>query len=119
MKFCVQCNNMLYTVVEAGEGAFNQCRKCPYKEPITAENPLVYEHLLKEDTTAKLVKNKYLKEDTTLLRFSSIICPNADCPTKKGVVSDVVAVKVDPVNVVWMYQCAVCDWSWKQSARGS
>lgn len=118
LKFCPSCNNMLYTATntEAGTASF-QCRKCPYSEPITKENPLVYEHSLKEDTTVQLITNPYLKEDPTLPRFTTIQCPNPECPSKKGVTPDVVGVKIDATNVVWMYQCALCDTTWKQSAR--
>lgn len=117
MRFCARCNNMLYAIAEGEEGAFYACRKCTYREPITKETPLVYEHSLKEDTTAKLSLNPYLKQDPTLPRFKTIACPNATCPTKSGVPSDVVGVKIDAVNVTWMYQCAVCDTMWKQNAQ--
>jgi DNA-directed RNA polymerase subunit M/transcription elongation factor TFIIS len=118
MKFCPDCGNMLYAVAESAEGAFFQCRKCVYKEAITQANPLVYEHSLKEDTTAKLVMNPYLKFDPTLPRFTTIVCPNAECPSKRGATPDVVGVKLDATNVIWMYQCALCDTTWKQGARG-
>lgn len=99
-------------------GAFHQCRKCTYKEAITKENPLVYEHSLKADMTAKLILNPYLKQDPTLPRFTTIQCVNVECPSRRGgAESDVVGVKIDPTNVVWMYQCANCDTTWKQSAR--
>lgn len=117
MKFCPKCNNMLYTITEAETGAFYACRRCTYREPITRENPMVYEHSLKEDTTAKLIVNPYLKQDPTLPRFKTIACPNPGCPTKSGRSNDVVGVKLDAVNVTWMYQCAVCDTTWKQNAQ--
>lgn len=116
MKFCKQCDNMLYAISDSDAGAFHQCRKCTYREVITKENPLVYEHSLKEDTTAKLILNPYLKQDPTLPRFKTIQCPNEDCASKKGSQSDVVGVKIDATNVIWMYQCALCDTTWKQKA---
>lgn len=117
MKFCAKCNNMLYAISETEGGAFYSCRKCTYREPITKENPLVYSRSLKESTTANLTINPYLKQDPTLPRFKTIACPNASCPTKSGVPNDVVGVKIDAVHVTWMYQCAVCDTTWKQNAQ--
>jgi len=112
---------MLYSIDEDTDGdkkfAVLNCRKCDYKESVTRENPVVYEHILREDKSAKLAVNPYLKHDPTLPRFTEIVCPNAECSSKRGSKPDVVGVKVDSVHVVWMYQCANCDTTWKQGAR--
>jgi DNA-directed RNA polymerase subunit M/transcription elongation factor TFIIS len=121
MKFCPACRNMLYgideEVVDGEKTAVLTCRKCEYKEPITRENPLVYEHVLREDKTTKLVMNPYLKNDPTLDHLSNIVCPNTECPTKtSGAQPDVVPVKINEKQLVWMYQCVNCDFIWKQSS---
>ncbi len=116
MKFCPECRNMLYEM-SVVEGVMSyRCRKCSYSEPVSA---MVYEHKLQEDTTAQFAANPYLKEDPTLPRFTTIRCPNASCPSKSDGKNDVVGVKVDATNVVWMYQCARCETTWKQSARST
>jgi len=112
MKFCPLCENMLYVSDGTSEGVGFKCRKCDYVEKITAENPIVYEHNLRGDTASKIIVNPYLTQDPTLPRFTSVKCPTAGCPS-----DDVVGVKVDSTNVVWMYQCAICKVSWKQSSR--
>jgi DNA-directed RNA polymerase subunit M/transcription elongation factor TFIIS len=117
MKFCKQCNNFLYSIEEKDKKAFLKCRSCPYEEEVTKTNPVVYEHDLQQDTSVQYSINPYLKYDPTLPRFTTMICPNDKCPTR-GRDSDVVGIKLDPVNVSWMYQCAVCDTTWKQLARG-
>lgn len=118
MKFCEKCNNALYPITEAEGGASRQCRKCGFSVPITHENALVYEHVLQEDTTAKFILNPFLKKDPTLPRFKTIQCINASCPTRSGAAApDVVGKKIDVTNVTWMYQCAICDTTWKQNAR--
>lgn len=121
MKFCTQCNNFLYAIEEREDGgrkvAVRKCRSCPYEEPITKENPVVYEHDLQQDTSVQYSINPYLKYDPTLPRFTTMVCPNASCPTR-GKDSNIVGIKLDPVQVVWLYQCAVCDTTWKQNARG-
>jgi hypothetical protein len=46
-----------------------------------------------------------------------MVCHNEKCPTI-GYESNIVGIKLDPVNVSWLYQCAVCETTWKQLARG-
>lgn len=117
MKFCPSCRNMLYSIDEDETGsALRSCRKCDYKEPVSRDTPIVYEHVLKDDKVKTLTINPYLKNDPTLPRFTEIPCANDDCPSKKGSKSDVVGVKIDRINVIWMYQCAVCDFTWKQNS---
>jgi len=115
---------MLYGIEEdtADDGqkfAVLSCRKCEYKESVTRENPVVYEHILREDKSDRLAMNPYLKHDPTLPRFTEIVCPSKECPSKQGSKPDVVGVKLDAKHIVWMYQCANCDTTWKQSARAS
>jgi DNA-directed RNA polymerase subunit M/transcription elongation factor TFIIS len=117
MKFCMKCDNMMYSIEEREGSAFLKCRQCEYEEPITKENPVVYDHDLMQDTSIQYSINPYLKHDPTLPRFTTMKCPNPVCTTK-GKESNIVGIKLDAKNVVWMYQCAVCDATWKQAARG-
>ena len=119
MKFCPQCKNVLYSIEEGSGHAVQNCRKCEYTEKISPDHPVVYEHVLREDTSAKLVLNPYLKYDPTLPRFTEIQCPAPECPSRSGTKADVVGVKIDRQNVVWMYQCANCDTTWKQNAQAT
>jgi len=103
--------------VDSKKIAVLSCRKCSYKEPVHSDNPLVYEHLLKEDKTDRLVLNPYLKNDPTLNHLSNIMCPNDGCVSRApNVKSDVVAVKINEKNLIWMYQCVHCDTTWKQAS---
>jgi DNA-directed RNA polymerase subunit M/transcription elongation factor TFIIS len=116
MKFCPACHNILYTLDEelnkdGKKFACLKCRKCDYKEHLDKNNPIVYEHILKETTVEKLILNPYLKYDPTLPRFTEIVCPSKECGEK-----EVVGLKVDQQNLIWMYQCVHCDTIWKQSA---
>jgi len=116
MKFCTKCSNFLYDINERDGKAYLKCRSCPYEEETTKENPIVYEHDLQQDTSVQYSINPYLKYDPTLPRFKTMVCLNPTCVTR-GKESDIVGVKLDSVNVVWMYQCAACDAMWKQNAR--
>ncbi len=117
MKFCPQCNNFLYEIVQQEKKAFRKCRSCPYEEEITKQNPVVYEHDLQQDKATQYSINPYLKYDPTLPRFKNLVCPNESCSTR-GKESDIVGLKLDESNVMWMYMCRVCDVQWKQLARG-
>jgi hypothetical protein len=112
---------MLYGIeedtVDNIKTAVHSCRKCNYKEPISRDNPIIYEHSLREDKYVRLVMNPYMKNDPTLDHFSNIICPNNDCPSRTGAAKpDVVAVEINDKYLVWMYQCVNCETTWKQSA---
>lgn len=112
MRFCPDCNNMLFQIV----GADLKCRSCPYKEPIPT---LVYERNLTGGSSAKLSINPYIVNDPTLPRFTHIECFNKQCPTiTEGKPRDVVGVKEDATRLVWSYVCAVCTTQWTQTSRG-
>lgn len=124
MKFCPTCRNMLYAFNEDVIGdkkvAVHMCRSCSYKEAVTRENPVVYERNLRQENTTALAMNPYLKHDPTLEHLTNIICPNEECETNtEGEDRDVVPVEIDSKNLVWMYQCAVCNTTWTQSAGAS
>ena len=117
MKFCKECNNMLYSIEEREKKAFLKCRSCAYEEEVTKENRVVYEHDLQQNTSIQHSINPYLKYDPTLPRFTNMVCPNDTCSTHNKE-SNIVGIKLDPINVAWMYQCAACGTTWKQFARG-
>lgn len=112
---------MLYAIeertVDDTKVAFLTCSSCKYEEPVTHENPVVYDHNLQQDTSVQYSINPYLKYDPTLPRFTTMVCPNNTCSTH-GRESDIVGIKLDSVNVAWLYQCAACGTTWKRLARG-
>lgn len=120
MKFCPACRNMLYpideSVIDGTKTAVFSCNKCEYKEKVDDANPIVYEHILREDKAA-IAANPYLKFDPTLEHFENIVCPTADCPSKSGAKPNIVAWKINTAKLIWGYQCVHCDTSWEQSSR--
>ncbi len=117
MKFCRQCNNMLYSIEERESKAYLKCRSCPYEEEVTEENPVVYEHNLEQDTSVQYSINPYLKYDPTLPTFTTMVCPNETCTTHGGP-SNIKGIKLDTRKLLWFYQCVACGMTWKQLARG-
>ena len=119
MKFCPVCHNMLYSIDDDPDTktAIVSCRRCDYKEPISRDSPIVYEHNLRNQNSS-IVINPYLKYDPTLPRFD-IVCTNAECPSKQKGKSEIVGVKVDKKNLIWVYQCSDCNVTWKQNGSAS
>lgn len=120
MKFCPSCRNMLYAIdedtIDGTKCAVLSCRRCEYKEPVSANNPLVYEHILREDNTEKLSLNPYLEYDPTLEHYSNIVCTNAECISRKSVKPDIVALLLDSKRLIWFYKCVHCKHMWKQTS---
>ena len=124
MKFCPVCRNMLYGIDEETVGdsktAVLSCRKCSYKEPITADNPIVYEHVIRQENSTRIAMNPYLKYDPTLEHLTTVVCPNDECPTKtERADPDVVPVEIDSKRLIWMYQCTNCNQTWTQKSSRS
>jgi hypothetical protein len=104
-------------VINGLKTAVHSCRKCEYNEIVQRDNPIVYEHVLREDKSVRLVMNPYLKHDPTLDHLTNIICPNADCSSRNGsTTSDIVPVELNEKYSIWMYQCVNCNTTWKQNA---
>jgi DNA-directed RNA polymerase subunit M/transcription elongation factor TFIIS len=103
--------------IDGTNTAVRECSQCKYFKPIDKNNPLVYEHILREDKTASLSLNPNLKHDPTLPHFDFIACSNVTCPTKSGADWNVVGKRLDDKKLVWFYQCCNCDTMWTQSAN--
>jgi len=120
MEFCPVCRKMLddfdERVIDGTKTAVRVCSNCDYTKPIDKKNTLVYEHILREEKTARLSLNPYLKYDRTLRHFNTIACSNEECPSKTGAPWDVVGRELDNKRLIWFYQCCNCDRGWKQSA---
>ena len=123
MKFCKACSNTLYGIdekeVNGKKTAVLSCIKCDYVEAIGADNPVVYEHVLKKGNAVSMSMNPYLKHDPTLIHLDTVKCRNDRCPSRDGKPWDVVAIKTDSMKLIWMYQCANCDETWEQSSRAN
>lgn len=115
--FCKKCNNFLYNNEERDGKAFRKCRSCPYEEEITKENPVVYEHDLRQDTTVQHSINEHVIHDPTIPTFTNMVCKNDECATR-GRESNIKGIKLDSDNVSWFYKCVVCKTAWSQFARG-
>jgi hypothetical protein len=65
----------------------------------------------------KILLNEYTRQDPRLPRLKTIPCPEPACDSNHGKApSDVIYIKHDAVNMLYMYICDVCGFTWR-SAR--
>jgi DNA-directed RNA polymerase subunit M/transcription elongation factor TFIIS len=115
MNFCEKCDNLYYLRFSEDKSLFYFCRNCgDEKGDVILEDELCissYEEKPKQ-TFSKI--NEYTKYDPTLPHSHTIRCPNQECKSNKdnGVNSDVIYLRVDDINMKFMYLCVNCDISW-------
>jgi DNA-directed RNA polymerase subunit M/transcription elongation factor TFIIS len=119
IRFCPTCRYYLYLQVEGEEqNLFRVCRSCGYKEE-DVKGGLVMETTVREHATEgyKILLNEYTRQDPRLPRLKTIPCPEPACDSNHGKApSDVIYIKHDAVNMLYMYICDVCGFTWR-SAR--
>ena len=119
IRFCPTCRYYLYLQVEGEEqNLFRVCRSCGYKEE-DVKGGLVMETTVREYATEgyKILLNEYTRQDPRLPRLKTIPCPDPACDSNHGKApSDVIYIKHDAVNMLYMYICDVCGFTWR-SAR--
>jgi len=119
IRFCPTCRYYLYLQVEGEEqNLFRVCRSCGYKEE-DVKGGLVMETTVREHATEgyKILLNEYTRQDPRLPRLKTIPCPDPACDSNHGKApSDVIYIKHDAVNMLYMYICDVCGFTWR-SAR--
>ena len=126
MKFCQQCQNMLYIGIDA-ENSNNltyYCRHCgAIDELTTTEGHCVLNTQLKQgEQKFNHIINKYTKLDPTLPRIHTMKCPNESCITNsndkdKKEKTEIIYMRYDDSNMKYVYICVDCDTIWKTDDR--
>jgi len=119
IRFCPTCRYYLYLQVEGeDQSLFRICRNCGHKEE-DVKGGLVMEMMIRERAAEgyKILLNEYTRQDPRLPHLKTIPCPDPACDSNHGKVpSDVIYIKHDAVNMLYMYICDVCGFTWR-SAR--
>ena len=119
MKFCNQCNNMLYISISETDGnkLSYYCRNCGAKDDsITADSVCVLETQLKKgEQKFNHIINQYTKKDPTLPRIYNVRCPKAGCETNHDTSkpAEVIYMRYDDDALKYLYICVTCDTVWK------
>lgn len=119
IRFCPTCRYYLYLQVEGeDQSLFRVCRNCGHKEE-DVKGGLVMEMMIRERAAEgyKILLNEYTRQDPRLPHIKTIPCPDPACDSNHGKApSDVIYIKHDAVNMLYMYICDVCGFTWR-SAR--
>ena len=125
MHFCDKCDNMYYIRISTEEEntLVYYCRNCGHEDTnLTKENICGSKtQLKKNEQKYNHIINEYTKLDPTLPRIDTIKCPNSECSSNH--VDDnqpinlndreVIYIRYDDMNKLYIYLCAKCDTVWK------
>jgi DNA-directed RNA polymerase subunit M/transcription elongation factor TFIIS len=118
MKFCSQCDNMLY--IKINEELQNQlnyyCRSCGYEDTTLTEQGLCVldTQIQKREQKFNHIVNKYTKLDPTLPRIYNMKCPCETCKTNTENTgnTEIIYMRYDDDNLKYIYICPTCDYYW-------
>ena len=118
MHFCNKCDNMYYIRVssEDANSLIYYCRNCGNEdENVTKDNICVSKtQFKKSEQKFNHIVNRFTKFDPTLPHINSIRCPNSECVSNKEDGNrDVIYIRYDDTNKLYIYLCAKCDTVWK------
>ena len=119
MHFCNKCDNMYYISISSDDEnkLLYYCRNCGNEDTnLTKNNICVSKTQLKRsEQKYNHIINEYTKLDPTLPRINTIKCPNSECNSNKenGMAREVIYIRYDDTNKLYIYLCAVCDTVWK------
>jgi DNA-directed RNA polymerase subunit M/transcription elongation factor TFIIS len=121
LKFCPVCDNYLYMEVDPESQALTRmCRKCGHKENDT-KGGLVMEMMIQQQSSEgyKILLNEFTRKDPRLPHIrKNITCPNVTCDSNKGGKDpDVIYIKYDLVNLMYLYICDICGEKWHSRDR--
>jgi len=121
LRYCPVCENYLYMQVDAESQELRRiCRKCGFKEE-DAKGGLVMEMMIQQKSSEgyKILLNEFTRKDPRLPHIrKNITCPNTVCDSNKGGKEpDVIYIKYDVVNLMYLYICDICGEQWHSRSR--
>jgi len=112
MKFCEQCNNILYFIEESNK-LYMICKTCGSKEESFEQ--LIEKTVYKNVNQLNTENINYYRYDPTLSRTKQKICPNIDCISHKDKTLQEVVFYNEPISMILIYICINCNTEWKYS----
>lgn len=120
MKFCKQCDNMLYynykiDTIDNEEinTLYYYCRKCGENETIQ-HNELIKEITYEKKQNKIVNVNKNIKYDPTIPHIKNMNCPNSECVSNKTTKEpDIIYYRYNEEDIKYVYMCVYCDTMWK------
>lgn len=119
LKYCSVCENYLYMQVDGESQELRRmCRKCGFKEE--SSGGLVMEMMIQQRSTEgyKILLNEFTRKDPRLPHIrKNITCPNTACESNHGKEPDVIYIKYDVINLMYLYICDICGDQWHSRSR--
>ena len=112
MKFCKQCNNILYPV-EENDTLFEKCHSCGFSEKYT--NKIIDTTIYKTSNIQDIGTKNYLIYDITLPRTIHKVCPNDNCPSRTNKALQEAVFFNDSNSLKLVYICMACNTEWRYS----
>jgi len=110
MKFCPECNSLLYFIEEENI-LYISCRTCGYKDQ--TDEKLIEKNIYKNVHHMNIENISYFRYDNTLSRTIHKKCPNEDCLSHKDTKLQEAVFYNDPDSMKLVYICVVCNTEWK------
>ena len=106
MKFCPECDSMLY-YVEHNNKLLEKCKSCNYFSE--CNDKIIETSMYKLHNTETIGSKSYIIYDNTLPRTTNKNCINGDCPSKKDINKKEMVFYPNPVNMKLIYICTACN----------
>ena len=124
MEFCDFCDNMLY-IKSNEDDAFDvkyYCKNCSFEKSLsTNENKSTMivqnRYDVSKNVDYKSIINKHIVHDPTIPHIDNIPCPNEQCTKGESDGNDVMYIKVDNINLKFIYYCTYCKHFWENNVR--
>ena len=124
MHFCDKCDNMYYIRISSEDEnvLIYYCRNCGHEDTELTKNNICVSktQLKKSEQKYNHIINEYTKLDPTLPRINTIKCPNSDCASNKdkdGENREVIYIRYNDLNKLYVYLCAKCDTIWNTEQK--
>lgn len=112
MKFCPECESMLY-YVEEENNLTEQCKNCGYKG--VCNDRIIESSIYKVSNLQTLNTKNYSTHDPRLSRTIHKQCPNPNCPSRKDKLLQEAVFYPDSLTMKLVYICVACDTQWQYS----
>ena len=117
MKFCTQCDNMLYIKInnENNNHLHYYCRSCGFEDTTLTEQGLCVldTQIQKKEQKFNHIVNKYTKLDPTLPRIYNMKCPLETCASNSDTKpTEIIYMRYDDNSLKYIYICPTCDYHW-------
>ena len=109
MKFCPECNNLLYIVEE--DALYNVCKKCGHKEE--NEDTIVIKNNYQKKQFKNSGSKQYMIYDPSYARTIHHKCPNGECPSKEDPKKQCAIMFAEDGELEATYICCECKYEWK------